>query len=221
MHEWPHGVRDAARAAPATCEGLLANSAGQSRRTFDAEQCTGPQYALAAAGRRRRKARQDVSIRLKKQIVRLRDANASWPVVLRQLPIPVSRRNAQKIMGEAAIYRSMPDDSQTLGRSSRRAGKWPELDALVDEWYLAIYALGHRRIPITTALLQEGATMIAAQRGITGFSASHGWVQGFLKRLDICNVATHGQAGEVNLALAASAMQDIRHALETYPPERI
>lgn len=63
--------------------------------------------------------------------------------------------------------------------------------------------------------------MIAACRGITGFSASHGWVRGFLKRFDICNVAMHGQAGEVNLALAASAMQDIHRALEAYPPERI
>eukprot|EP00170_Pyropia_yezoensis_P002565 contig_10773_g2569 len=63
--------------------------------------------------------------------------------------------------------------------------------------------------------------MIAARQGIAGFSASHGWVRGFLKRFDICNVAMHGQAGEVNLALAASAMQDIRRALEAYPPERI
>lgn len=136
MHEWPLAVRDAARAAAATCEGLLENPAGQSRHTYDAEQWTRPQPVLMAAGRRQRKARQDVSIRVKKQIVRLLDANVSWPVVLRQLPIPVSRRNAQKIMADAAIYRSVPDDAQTLGRGNRRAGKWPELDALVYEWYL-------------------------------------------------------------------------------------
>eukprot|EP00170_Pyropia_yezoensis_P005118 contig_20941_g5132 len=100
-------------------------------------------------------------------------------------------------------------------------GKWPELDALVYAWYLAIHALGHRRMPITTALLQEGATMIAGRLGVAGFSASHGWVRGFLKRCDICNVALHGQAVVVNLALAASAMQDLRRALEAYPPQRI
>lgn len=111
------------------------------------------------AGRRRRRARQDISIRVKKQIVRLRDANVSWPVVLRQLPIPVTRRNNQQIMSDAAIYRDKPDDARTLDRSNRRMGKWPGLDALVYAWYLATYALGHRRIPITTALLQAERPM--------------------------------------------------------------
>lgn len=115
----------------------------------------------------------------------------------------------------------MPENPRTLERSNRRTGKWPELDALLYAWYLEIYALGHRRIPITTALLQEGATVITGRLGVAEFSASHGWVRGFLKRFDICNAAMYGQAGEVNLALAASAMQDIRRAGEAYPPERI
>jgi len=173
------------------------------------------------AGRRRRKVRQEISIGVKKQIVCLRDVNITWPVVLQQLPVPVSKRNAQKIMADAAVYRAMPNDARTMRRSNRRAGKWPELHGVVYEWYLAIYALGHRRIPITTALLQEGATMIAGRLGITQFSASHGWVRGFLKRFDKCNVAMHGQAGEANLALAATTMEKIRRKLKAHPPDRI
>jgi len=84
-----------------------------------------------------------------------------------------------------------------------------------------VYTLGHRRIPITTALLQEAATMIASRLGITEGSASHGCVRGFLKRFDICNVALHGHAAEVNLALAAAAMKGIRRKLEAYPLDRI
>ena len=221
MHEWPHAVRDAARAAAATCEGLLATGEDQSRRNYDGEHCNGPRPATMIAGRRRRKVRQEISIGVKKQIVRLRDANITWPVVLQQLPVPVSKRNAQKIMADAAVYRAMPSDARTMRRNNRREGKWPELDAVVYAWYLAIYALGHRRIPTTTALLQEGATMIAGRLGITQFSASHGWVRGFLKRFDICNVAMHGQAGEANLALAATTMEKIRRKLEAYPPDRI
>jgi len=165
--------------------------------------------------------RREISIGVKKQIVRLRDTNITWPLLLRQLPVPVTKRNAEKTMKDAAIYPAMPNDARTLSRNIRRAAKWPELNALVYEWYLAIYVLGHRRIPITTALLQEAATMIASRLGITEFSESHGWVRGFLKRFDICNVALHGHAAEVNLALAASAMEDIRRKLEAYPPDRI
>jgi len=82
-------------------------------------------------GRRRRKVRQEISIGLKKQIVRLRDAITTWPVVLQQIPVPVSKRIAQKIMADAAVYRAMPNDARTMRRNNRRAGKWRKLDAVV------------------------------------------------------------------------------------------
>lgn len=130
-------------------------------------------------------------------------------------------QNAQQFMADPAIYRGVPDDVHKLGRSNRRTCKCPELDALVYECYLAIFALDHRIIPNATALLQEVATMIAGRQGIAGFSTSHGWVRGFLKRFAVCNFAMHGQAGEVNLAVAASAMQGIHRALDACPPECI
>lgn len=95
------------------------------------------------------------------------------------------------------------------------------LDAMLYKWYIALYSLGHRRIPITTAMLQEAATMIAERLSITDFAASYGFVGGFLARHDICNVAMHGQAGAVNLAKAAAAVADIRRKLEGYTPDRI
>jgi len=63
--------------------------------------------------------------------------------------------------------------------------------------------------------------MIAAQLSIVGFTASHGYVRGFLKRHDICNIAMHGQAGDANLAAAAAAVEKIRRRLDAYPPDRI
>ena len=63
--------------------------------------------------------------------------------------------------------------------------------------------------------------MIAARLSINGFAASNGYVRGFLKRYDICNVAMHGQAGAANLVAAAAAVEDIRRRLEAYPPDRI
>jgi len=67
--------------------------------------------------------RQEISIGVKKQIVRLRDVNITWPLLLRQLPVPVTKRNAQKSMKDAAIYRAMPNDARTLSRNNRRAAK--------------------------------------------------------------------------------------------------
>jgi len=62
---------------------------------------------------------------------------------------------------------------------SFRKGKWPELDELLQKWYLAVYSLGPRWIPITSALLKEAACMIAGRLSIVGFAASNGYVRGF------------------------------------------
>jgi len=63
--------------------------------------------------------------------------------------------------------------------------------------------------------------MISARLFINGFSASNGYVRGFLKRYDIFNVAMHGQDGAANLVAAAAAVEDIRRMLEAYPPDRM
>jgi len=102
-----------------------------------------------------------------------------------------------------------------------REGKSPEIIALLYKWYLAVYSLCHRRIPITTALREEAACMKAGRLSIVGFAANNGYVRGFLKRYVICNLAMHGQAGATNLAAAAAAVEHIRRQLEAYPQDRI
>jgi len=63
--------------------------------------------------------------------------------------------------------------------------------------------------------------MIAGRLEIAGFSASHDWIRGFLKRFYICNVTMHVQEGAVNLMAAAAAVEGIRRRLEAFPPDRI
>jgi len=176
---------------------------------------------MMVAGRRRRRPSQEISIGVKKQIVRLRDAGISWPVVLRQCPMPITKDTGRRIIQASAQKRTMSNDPHTCARTTCREGKWPELDAGLYKWYLAVYSLVHRGIPITTALLEEVASMTAARLSINGFSASNGYVRGSSKRYDICNVAMHGQAGAANLVAAAAAVEDIRRRLEAYPPDRI
>jgi len=192
-----------------------------SSRGYNAEVANDPHPAVMVAGRRRRKPRQNIPIGVKKQIVRLRDASMPWDVVLRQLAHPVNKNAGRRIMQSAAQYRAMPNDPQTLARTNCRDGKLPELDALLYKWYWDFYSLGHRRIPITTAFLQEAAGMLAAQLSIVGSTASHGYVRGFLKRHNICNISMHGQAGDVNLAAAAAAVEKIRRRLDAYRPDRL
>lgn len=139
---------------------------------------------------------------------------------MRQLLIPVSKPNGQEIMADTAMYRGTLNDARAMSRKNRRAGKWPELDTLVYKLYLALDTLGHRRMAITTALLQEDETLIAVRLDVADVSASHGWLRGFFKRRDICSVAMHEQAGDANLSLAASATQEIGRKLESYRLER-
>lgn len=250
-HEWPHAVEEAAQAAAATCAGLLAVRtrgnlvggnieelsgpaplASPARPTTQAPPAVvsppdhpgspgSPAPALSTAGRRHRRPRQAISIALKKKILRLRDSGVTWAVVLQQLSSPVSMNTAVSIMRSADHIRALPSDPRTMARVNRRGSKWPMLDAMLYKWYIALYSLGHRRIPITTAMLQEAATMIAERLSIGNFAASHGFVRGFLARHDICNVAMHGQAGAVNLAKAAAAVEEVRRKLEGYNPDRI
>ena len=151
----------------------------------------------------------------------LRDSDVPWAVVVRQLPIPITKDMGRRIMRSSAKYGAMPNDSNTLARINCREGKWPEIDALLYQWYFAVYSLGHRRIPITTALVQEAAYMIAARRSIFGFTASNGYVRGVLKRYDLCNISLHGKAGATNLAAVTAAVEDIRRQLESYPCDRV
>jgi len=74
----------------------------------------------------------------------------------------------------AAQYRAMSNDPHTLARTTCREGKWPEHHARLYKCYLAVYSLGHLRIPITTALLTEAASVISARLSINNFSASNG-----------------------------------------------
>jgi len=53
-------------------------------------------------------------IGVKMQMIRLGDAQVPWSVVLRQLPVPVTKRNAKNMIAEAAVYRAEPEDARTL-----------------------------------------------------------------------------------------------------------
>jgi len=63
--------------------------------------------------------------------------------------------------------------------------------------------------------------MIAAQLSIVGNTASCGYVRGFLKRHDICNISMHREADDANLVAAAAAVEKIRRRLYAYPPSRM
>jgi len=114
--------------------------------------------------------------------MRLRDAGISWPVVLWPLQKPITKDSGRRIMQSAAQYRALSNDPHTMARTTCREGKRPELDSRLYKWYLAVYSLGHRRIPITTALMKQAASMISARLSINGFAASNGCLRGFLKR---------------------------------------
>jgi len=179
-HEWPHAVRKAAQAAAPTCQGLLATKgaaeAAAKIRGYNVAAANGPRPATMVARRRRSRPRHEISIYTKKQIVRLRDADVSWTVFLRQLAIPITKDPGLRMMRSVAKDRALPSDAHTLARTSCWQGKWPELDTSLYQWYIAVYSLGHRRIPITTALLQEVACMNTGRLSVTGSTASHGYI---------------------------------------------
>ena len=92
-------------------------------RGYNVAAASDPRPATMVARRLRSKPRQEISICTKKQIVRLRDADVPWAVVLRQLPIAITKDTGRSIMRSAAKHLAVPNDAHTLARTNCRQGK--------------------------------------------------------------------------------------------------
>ena len=76
-------------------------------------------------------------------------------------------------------------------------------------------------LPSPARLLRAKALEIAEQMVLRDFKASNGWISRFVVRYQLQMVVLHGEAADVDVAVAESKMTVLRSSLQQYPPELI
>ncbi len=73
-----------------------------------------------------------------------------------------------------------------------RTSSYHDLNDAIFQWFCAARA---KNIPVTGALIQEKALMLALEMGHDEFTASNGWLYSFQKRHNIKQSVLSGEAG--------------------------
>lgn len=104
---------------------------------------------------------------------------------------------------------------------SSRTGAFPEVDARLAAWSVAVRARGLKRVPLSLAILRFKSLQISAALGVTNFTASNGYLQNWARRHVWASVALHGCGDSANVEEAPARMAEIRRQLAGVDPDLI
>ena len=76
-----------------------------------------------------------------------------------------------------------------------RTAKYSDVNEAVWDWYTLFRK---PNIPVSRAMLQEEAMIIAEKLEMNDFVASNGWLDRFKRQHNICNMAVAGEAGDAS-----------------------
>lgn len=131
---------------------------------------------------------------------------------------------------QSSMTRAWKQRAQLLARAAggasdesatSKTGVYPEVDARLHAWCLAVRSRGRKRVPLSLAILRSKALQIAASLGVANFWASNGYLKNWARRYNWGSVALHGTGASANVEEAATRMADIRRQLEGVDPDLI
>ena len=118
-----------------------------------------------------------------------------------------------------SLLSCLEGSSHFAARKRLTSGQYPLLDAAVSTFSNRIREL---RLPLSFGLLQAECKKQAVAMGMTGFSASAGWVSRWLKRSGFGSfLRLHGEGGSVDEDLIAEEMERVRSELAPFHPDNI
>lgn len=162
-----------------------------------------------------------MSLATKLQVIEWKASGKTWDWISHRLNREYSQSTLAKIyMGRAALL-ALAAAGASLDAVSSRASAFPEVDARLTAWCLAVRARGRKRVPLSLAILRTKALQIASTLGVTKFSASNGYLQNWARRHGWASVALHGCGASANVEEAAARMADIRRQLGGVDPDLI
>ena len=108
----------------------------------------------------------------------------------------IGRMQAQKILKEREEILARYENNQVqLSKKRVRSAKYSDVNETLWKWYTLCR---ESNIPVDGTMLQEEALLIAEKLGISGFTASNGWLQRFKQHYNLQRMATAGQDGDVS-----------------------
>ena len=109
------------------------------------------------------------------------------------------------------------------GRSDEKYSKsrnvgYEDLDSLMWEWFTVARS---KSIPVSGRMIQERATMYAAELGHTSFTGSNGWLDRWLKRHNVHLRSLTGEAADVDPAVIEDWGKRLQSICEGYEKKDI
>ena len=105
----------------------------------------------------------------------------------------IGRTQAQKTLKEKEVILAEYENNMQSCKKRVRSAKYSDVNEALWEWYTLCR---ESNIPVDGTMLQEGALLIAEKLGISGFTASNGWLQRFKQRYNLQKMANAGEDGE-------------------------
>jgi len=99
-----------------------------------------------------------------------------------------------------------------------RPPTYPQLDAALLRWFLAVRACGKRTVPVIVAMLKERAGQLASKMGIQDFRASKGYTCRWVKRNYIRSICLVGQGASADRAGTAARIAEVLETLQGVAP---
>lgn len=131
----------------------------------------------------------------------------------------IGRRQAQKILKERrAILAQYESNVQSSNQKRVRSAKYSDVNEALWDWYTLCR---ESNIPVDGTMLQEEALIIAEKLGISGFTASNGWLQRFKQRYNLQEMATAGEDGDVSMETLESWNERVKEITRGWSPEDV
>jgi len=163
-----------------------------------------------------------LTLRRRLMIICMRRAGLAWNRIRREMPVDARDSAICRTWYRRVIYTSAMDlGNVDLDSVRYLPATYPQLDAALLRWSLAVRACGRRTVPVTVALLKERETELAAELGVNGFKASTGYICRWVKRNDVRSICLVGTGASADVAGSAARIAEIRETLRGMTPRQI
>ena len=130
----------------------------------------------------------------------------------------IGRMQAQKILKEKEVILTEYENNMQSCKKRVRSAKYSDVNEALWEWYTHCR---ESNIPDDSTVLQEEALLIAEKLGISGFTASNGWLQRFQQRYNFQKMANAGEDGDVSEEMLESWNERVREITQGWSPENV
>lgn len=113
----------------------------------------------------------------KLRIIHWKSGAKSWAYISSQLGGAYSDTALREAYRHWAIYLARAAGGVSEAALTSKTTTFPDIDARLAEWSIAVRARGRKRVPLSLAILRCKAMQIAASPGISIFSASNGYLR--------------------------------------------